>query len=37
MVRFEVPQLKRANKILGDSDADIAEFIRLLHEEAKVL
>lgn len=37
MVRYQVPQLKRANKILGDSDADIAEFVRLLHEEAKVI
>lgn len=36
-IRYEVPQQKRANIILGDSDADIAEFVRLLHEEAKVI
>jgi electron transfer flavoprotein beta subunit len=36
-VRYEVPQQKRANILLGDSDADIAEFVRLLHEEAKVI
>lgn len=37
IVRYEVPQQKRVGKILGDSDADIAEFVRLLHEEAKVI
>ncbi len=37
ILRYDVPQQQRANKILGDSDADIAEFVRLLHEEAKVI
>ncbi|MCS7000046.1 MAG: electron transfer flavoprotein subunit beta/FixA family protein [Bacteroidota bacterium] len=37
MVRYATPQLKRRGIILGDSDADIAEFVRLLHEEAKVI
>lgn len=37
IVQYEVPQQKRIGKILGDSDADIAEFVRLLHEEAKVI
>ncbi|MCX7929389.1 MAG: electron transfer flavoprotein subunit beta/FixA family protein [Chlorobi bacterium] len=34
---YQVPQQKRANIILSDSDADIAEFVRLLHEQAKVI
>jgi hypothetical protein len=25
------------NRILGDSDSDIQELVRLLHEEAKVI
>ncbi len=34
---MELPQSKRAGKVLGDSDSDIAELVRLLHEEAKVV
>lgn len=37
MFQFSVPQLKRLGKIFGDSDEEIAEFVRLLHEEAKVI
>jgi electron transfer flavoprotein beta subunit len=34
---MELPQSKRIGKILGDTDADISELVRLLHEEAKVI
>ncbi len=34
-VSIELPSNKRAQRILGSEDADIAEFVRLLHEEAK--
>lgn len=34
---MELPQSKRVGKILGDTDADISELVRLLHEEAKVI
>lgn len=34
-VGMELPATKRVGKIVGDSDADIAEIVRLLHEEAK--
>ncbi len=34
-VSIQLPSNKRANKILGAEDADIAEVVRLLHEEAK--
>lgn len=37
IVALELPQRRRAGKILGSSDADIDELIRLLHEEAKVI
>jgi len=37
VVRLELPQRQRAGKILGSSDAEIAELVRLLHEEAKVI
>lgn len=33
---LELPSTARANKVLGDTDADIQELVRLLHEEAKV-
>ncbi len=34
---MEIPSKQRAGKIVGDSDADINEIIRLLHEEAKII
>jgi electron transfer flavoprotein beta subunit len=37
VLSLELPPAKGAGKILGDSDADIAELVRLLHEEAKVI
>ncbi|MBI3258760.1 MAG: electron transfer flavoprotein subunit beta/FixA family protein [Ignavibacteriae bacterium] len=36
-ISMELPQSKRVGKILGDSDADISELVRLLHEDAKVI
>ncbi len=36
-VEMTLPESKRLNKILGDSETDIAELVRLLHEEAKVI
>ncbi len=36
-IAMELPQSKRVGKILGDTDGDIAELVRLLHEEAKVI
>jgi len=32
-----LPDTKRLNTILGDTDADIDELVRLLHEEAKMI
>lgn len=32
-----LPETKRLNRILGDTDADIEQLVRLLHEEAKVI
>jgi electron transfer flavoprotein beta subunit len=32
-----LPDSKRLNKVLGDSDSDVNELVRLLHEEAKVI
>jgi hypothetical protein len=32
-----LPVSKRLNKVLGDSDADVQELVRLLHQEAKVI
>jgi hypothetical protein len=32
-----LPVTKRLNKVLGDTDADLKELVRLLHEEAKVI
>jgi electron transfer flavoprotein beta subunit len=34
---LELPPAKGKGKILGDTDADIAELVKLLHEEAKVI
>lgn len=34
---MELPKTSRIGKILGDSDADIQELVRLLHEEAKAI
>ncbi len=34
---MSLPESKRLNRILGDSDSDIQELVRLLHEEAKVI
>lgn len=36
-VSMELPLSKRVGKILGDTDADISELVRLLHEDAKVI
>jgi len=36
-VSIELPSSKRAGIILGDTDADISELVRLLHEESKVI
>jgi len=35
-ITMDIPASKRVGTLLGDSDADIAEFVRLLHEDAKV-
>ncbi|MCS7176351.1 MAG: electron transfer flavoprotein subunit beta/FixA family protein [Candidatus Kapabacteria bacterium] len=37
VVQLTLPQRQRAGKILGPSDAELDELIRLLHEEAKVI
>jgi electron transfer flavoprotein beta subunit len=37
VLALELPPAKGKGKILGDSEADIAELVRLLHEEAKVI
>lgn len=34
---MELPHSQRLNKVFSDSDSDIAELVRLLHEEAKVI
>ncbi|MFN5877145.1 MAG: electron transfer flavoprotein subunit beta/FixA family protein [Ignavibacteria bacterium] len=36
-VSMTLPESKRLNKVFGDSEADIHELVRLLHEEAKVI
>jgi electron transfer flavoprotein beta subunit len=36
-LEMALPKSNRAGKILGDSDADVSELVRLLHEEAKVI
>ncbi len=37
VIAMENPPAKNQGKVLGDSDTDIAELVRLLHEEAKVI
>ncbi len=37
IISMELPDKQRVGKILTDSDADIAELVRLLREEAKVI
>ncbi len=37
IVGLELPPAKGKGKVLGDSDGDIAELVKLLHEEAKVI
>jgi electron transfer flavoprotein beta subunit len=37
VLQMNIPLKKRIGKILGDTDADIAELVKLLHEEAKVI
>lgn len=37
VIGMELPSKQRVGKILGDSDADIAEIVRSLHEDAKVI
>lgn len=36
VISLSIPLKQRANKIVGNSDDEIAEVVRLLHEEAKV-
>jgi electron transfer flavoprotein beta subunit len=36
-VAMTLPDMKRLNKIVGDTDADLDEIVRLLHEEAKMI
>lgn len=36
-VEMTIPEQRRLNRILGDSDTDIDELVRLLHEEAKMI
>ncbi|MCX7909398.1 MAG: electron transfer flavoprotein subunit beta/FixA family protein [Ignavibacteria bacterium] len=37
IIKMEIPLRSRKNKIVGDSDEEIAEIVRLLHEEAKII
>ena len=37
VMNMEIPAKQRVGKILSDSDDDIKELVRLLHEEAKVI
>lgn len=37
VLQMELPAKQRVGKIVGDSDADIAEIVRALHEDAKVI
>lgn len=37
VLAMEIPSKQRAGKILSDTDADIDELARLLHEDAKVI
>jgi electron transfer flavoprotein beta subunit len=34
---LSIPEQKRLGKVLGDTPADLDEFVRLLHEEAKMI
>lgn len=36
-VAMTLPEQKRLNRIFGDSEGDITEVVRLLHEEAKMI
>lgn len=36
-VDMHLPDTKRLNKMFGETEADISEVVRLLHEEAKVI
>lgn len=36
-VALVLPESKRLNKIMADSESDISELVRLLHEEAKII
>ncbi len=36
-VGMTLPETKRMNKMMSDSEADIEQLVRLLHEEAKVI
>jgi electron transfer flavoprotein beta subunit len=37
VVSIELPAAKGKGKVFGDSEADISELVKLLHEEAKVI
>lgn len=37
VLEMNLPETKRLNKVFGESDQDISEVVRLLHEEAKVI
>ncbi len=37
ILSMEIPLRSRKNKIVGDSDEEIAEIVRLLHEDAKII
>lgn len=37
IINMEIPLRSRKNKIVGDSDEEISEIARLLHEDAKVI
>ncbi|MFP4370120.1 MAG: electron transfer flavoprotein subunit beta/FixA family protein [Bacteroidota bacterium] len=37
VLSMEIPSKQRSGKILGDSESDINELVRLLHEESKVI
>jgi electron transfer flavoprotein beta subunit len=34
---MSIPSKQRVGKVLGDTDADIAELVRLLHEDSKII
>lgn len=37
ILKMEIPLRTRKNKIVGEDDSEIAEIVRLLHEEAKII